>query len=60
MRRSSGHVVIQGGVIIVVGVASCEIQELLPGQFAETEFMGGGVFSEVETDFGRGGVPSRG
>ena len=58
---ASGHAVVQGGVSVVVGVASCGIcGELLPGRLAEAELGRGGVFFGAEADFGRGGVPSEG
>jgi hypothetical protein len=58
---ASGHAFIQGGVSIVVGMASCEIHvELLPGRSTKAELRRGEVFSEAEVDFRRGGVPSRG
>jgi hypothetical protein len=61
VEPASGHAVVQGGVSIVVGVATYGIHgELLPGQLAEAELGRSGVFFEVKADFGRGGVPSRG
>jgi hypothetical protein len=42
-----GHAVMQGGVSIVVGVASCGIYgELLPGQLTEAELGRDEVFSQ--------------
>jgi hypothetical protein len=58
---ASRHAFVQGGVSIVVRMASREIHwELLSGQSAKAELRRGEVFSKAKVDFGRGGVPSRG
>jgi hypothetical protein len=47
VEPASGHAVVQGGVNIVAGVASCGIcGELLPWHLAEVELERGRVFSQ--------------
>jgi hypothetical protein len=53
-KPTLGHAAVQG---TIQGVASCRIHR---GQLAKAELERGRVFSEVEADFGWGGVPSWG
>lgn len=59
VEPASGHIIVQGGVSTVVGVASCGIPgELLPGSWPKPS-SGKVEFSpEVKADFRQGGVPS--